>query len=169
MLGHILIPLYSFCVLVLVQFALVFRKPQTGIVKTLFRGFLVGLLVLGGAEIFQGLSPLAIVDFFIYFSLFFCYFNFVHIPDASVRIRILRELAKNSKGLSRNEIYAIYNANTILSARLQRKKKSEQIQIIEGRYVNRRRKMLYVAYIFRLFKILVLSRRALWRPTTLAQ
>jgi hypothetical protein len=162
----LLIPAVCFLFNVVIQALVSFRRPTLGIVKSLMFGMAAGgvlFLVLEICQYRQGTFALddfvglAIVNWTIYFSLSYCFFHFIHISEASVRIRILRELQESKEGLSRAEILKHYNAETILSARLERLVSSGQIRLREGRYFSDRPKMLYIAKTFRLLKWLVLG------------
>lgn len=86
----------------------------------------------------------------------YVFFHLVHIPEASVRIRILQELTARGP-LTEQELLQFYDAGTILDIRLQRLTRSGQLVCRDGRYFTGRRRMLYVARLFRLAKRVVLG------------
>jgi hypothetical protein len=163
-----LIPFLAFLSNVIIQFAVSCRRPQLGIVKSLFAGLSAGALLylFLEARIWNqhmlnqtDFLALAAVNWVVYFSISYCYFHFVHIPEASVRIRILRSIQEKGGKLPIDAVLRDYNAKVILQTRLGRLLESQQIELKNGRYHTRKPKMLYIAKIFLIMRRLVLGDR----------
>lgn len=84
----------------------------------------------------------------------YVFFHFVHIPVASVRIRILQELSDHD-GLTREAILQRYNGAAILRTRLDRLTRNGQIVRRGDAYVTGRPRLLHVARLFSFVKSLV--------------
>lgn len=84
----------------------------------------------------------------------YVFFHFVHIPVASVRIRILQELSDHD-GLTREAILHRYNGAAILRTRLDRLTRNGQIVRRGDAYVTGRPRLLHVARLFQFVKRLV--------------
>lgn len=81
-----------------------------------------------------------------YFALAFGYWVFLNLNLTSVRIRLIRELLKNSNGTSRAEILQRYSAEEFLQRRLERLRDgSRQFSYTNGRWRLRKRTLLYAA------------------------
>jgi hypothetical protein len=84
----------------------------------------------------------------------YVFFHFVHIPVASVRIRILQDLSDHD-GLTQEAILHGYNAAEILRTRLERLTRNGQIVRRGDVYVTGRPRLLHVARLFSFVKRLV--------------
>jgi hypothetical protein len=94
-----------------------------------------------------------------YLALAYWYiFGFYNLGESARRIRLLIELeAAGSRGLSRTELLAAYNARMIVQTRLGRMLTSGQIVERDGRYVIGRPLMLYGAKALVLLKLAFLG------------
>lgn len=90
-----------------------------------------------------------------YLSMAYLFFGYVVLPEISVRLRILQELADHG-GLTRQEILTKYGSAEILRLRLDRLTKSGQLVRRGDRYITGRPRLLYVAKSFWLLKRLLL-------------
>ena len=137
-------------------------SKTTGLLKSVFLGFGVGLLwvitidsyinfaVCKSAENFV---PLLISNLLIYSSLGYCYFHFINLGETARRIRIMRELYDSSKPLQLREILERYNAHEIVQRRVGRLVKSGQLIEKEGRYY------IGSSVLFTMAKIIVAMKR----------
>jgi hypothetical protein len=135
----IVIPVISFGFNIIVQI-LTFRGIRAlSLLKSIYIGFLAGLLVLLVCHIcfsnrfFQNGGYL-LANFMIYSLLGYCYFNFVCLGETARRIRILRELLDAGEGLSYAELLKRYNAKDIVEVRIKRLLTNGQIVLKDGRY-----------------------------------
>lgn len=137
-----------------------------------FRSFLKGRMLaslsigfLAGACFFMFFSIAANIGFqvsaenlLVYILLSYCYFHFVNLGETARRIRLLRELKESDGGLTLEEMRSRYNANEILSRRLDRLIKNGQVVLKEERYFIAKPIMLSIAKMMLFLKHLLLKR-----------
>jgi len=103
------------------------------LLKTLLLGFLIGFFTVAIMHIiflsFNFIDSLSIfiVNIAIYTALSYCFFNVIALAVTARRIRIIRELYKYEKGLTKTEILKIYNAKDMVDYRIKRMINSGQI------------------------------------------
>lgn len=139
---------------------------RMSVVKSLLAGYACGLIGLAvcwlssvTAETDSGdFWPLLLVDAALYTVASYCWFHYVNIGDASVRIRVLREIAEAGRPLSRREILDRYSAATIIDTRLERLVASGQLVESGGRYRLGKPRMILVAQFFDFLKFVVLGK-----------
>lgn len=139
---------------------------QMSIVNSLFCGYACGLISLaicwlGSATAETASSDLwamLVVDAALYTVASYCWFHYVNIGEASVRIRVLREIADAARPLSRREILDHYSAATIIDSRLQRLVRSGQLVESAGRFRLGKPRMILVARVFDCLKFIVLGK-----------
>lgn len=145
MLVDLLIPVATFALNVVLNFFLLWRLKDLGIVKGLAISTAFSLVLGVAAQIAISLDlQFGLMNLLIFLSLSYCFFHFVHIPVASVRIRVLAELA-NRGSLSREQILATYGAEHILDMRLARLTSTRQLSQTNGVYRTLRKKIYHVA------------------------
>jgi hypothetical protein len=165
---HIFIPLIALFINSLSQVAFFRVLPRIGLLKSLFIGFLTGLVYLIAAEIilfkvenqycWEKISML-LSNGIIYFFLWYCYFNFVNMGETARRIRIITELYYAPEGLTTEEILERYNAEAIIQKRLTRLIHNKQVIIAEGRYKINSLLLLSVAKVLVLMKSIVFGKK----------
>lgn len=129
------------------------------LIKSLFAGYLLGLFILVLTTFMMNFSlTLLLANLLIYSCFAYCIFHIAHIPEASVRIRILRELQDHG-ALSQSQILEKYNAEMILLSRIDRLTQTQQIVKRGDMFFNLKPKILIVAKIFRLFKRMLYGSR----------
>jgi hypothetical protein len=139
---------------------------RMSIVKSLLSGYacgLIGLAVCWSLAAKAETDPsdfwaLLVVDAALYTVASYCWFHYVNIGDASVRIRVLRELADAGRPLSRQEILDRYSAATIIDSRLERLVASGQLVESGGKYRLGKPRMILVARFFDFLKFVVLGK-----------
>lgn len=139
---------------------------RMSIVKSLLSGYafgLIGLALCWSSSVTadsgrRDLWAMLVVDAMLYTVASYCWFHYVNIGDASVRIRVLRELADAERPLSRQEILDRYSAATIIDSRLQRLVASGQLVESDGRYRLGKPRMIMVARFFDFLKFVVLGK-----------
>lgn len=135
----------------------VFRK--LGLLRTILLGFAAGFVTLIlRLDSFSLTNPYLWINLISFVCLSYIYFQFLNIGEASLRIRVLKELEKAGGGLPKSDVMAVYSATTILDYRLQRLTESAEVVFIDGRYVHSQAKMLWIARIFVVLKKFVLGR-----------
>lgn len=161
---NILSPFICLVVNIVVQICTArFIKP-TGLLKSIFAGFTVGLIALAmiSSECIRQTSGPFIekimmfgVNAIIYLACSNIFFHFVNMSETARRIRLLRELQDNEHGITLDEILQRYNAGEIVSRRINRLIKSGQIICKDQRYFIGGTLMLTIA------KIIFTARRIL--------
>lgn len=140
-----------------------FRSDLT-LVISLVLGFFCGisaLLVMETAFLMRNgdsaaqILAMTTVSAVILFCLSYGYFQLLNIGEASLRIRILREIDASPDGLTEEQILSKYGAKEIIETRLRRLITTRQVICRDGRYFCGRPKVLYVAKTLRFFKKLV--------------
>jgi hypothetical protein len=126
--------------------------------KSLVVGFLGGAATLLSLEWSQPFSML-FLSFLTYTALSYIYSQAINVGEASIRIRILRELARAPQGLLIEEALREYSAATIIDYRVERLTKSGDIRFSNGRYYHQKAQMLWVAEVFKVLKLGILGRK----------
>lgn len=86
----------------------------------------------------------------IYSSLAYCYFHVFNMSETARRIRILNEIYK-ARGLKISELKSFYNANAMLSNRLERLISLRQIRMSGEKYVIGSHLLYYTARVINLW------------------
>jgi hypothetical protein len=90
-----------------------------------------------------------------YFALMFCYFNFVNLNIASLRIRMLAELADRGGHMPVQTLLDEYNTNSVMSLRIQRLVTGGHLIERDGRYFKGRLKFLLIGRTFDVMRWIV--------------
>ncbi len=139
-----LAPLISLTANIISNFGILKFSKTTGVVLSLAWSTALGLVVLLLTHgVLQDLDYL-IPNGVIYLALSYCFFHFVHIPVASVRIRVLLELAARPK-VAEAELLKTYGASQILEFRVKRLTDTNQIEDVNGTFKTKEKKIYYVA------------------------
>lgn len=161
--GITVAPWVAFAANVVANIVLLRSNPSRTIVRSLFSSFLVGglvflvaLLLLGRPLLGANNVARCLSAALTYLCVSYFFFHIVHIPEASVRLRVLQELAA-SQTLSQGQILERYNAASILNVRLHRLVRSGQLVTDSGRFYTGRKRMLYVAQVFSISKRILLG------------
>lgn len=126
---YLLSPIVALAVMVLVQAVVLRIRRGEQFFDSVVTGFLAGLLVVVALQ--AGLLLvfprnldrwlLAIVaNPAIYVMLSYCFFNFINLGQASIRIRIFKECDERGGFITHDELRAVYDDELIKEARLQR-------------------------------------------------
>jgi len=139
---------------------------RIGVVASLFLGFAAGLLILLAGEVLvcsQGPGPLAdgvavaVANFVLFVCCWYFYFHFINIGEASLRIRLLREMARVSGGCV-EDVLAVYNVRTVVETRMQRLVDDGQLVLVGERYRPGKARMVFVAKAFSVLRWLLLGK-----------
>lgn len=161
-----LIPVAGLAVTVAVQLILIRARRGSRLLRSLFEGWLAGLLtVLGAAVWAAGASfpaadrlPLAVVNVATHGLLWYCYFHFVNLGVTARRPRLLIELAEAPAGLTYSQLLQRYDSRSMVEARLERLLGSGQIVLRDGRYAIGSPVMLLIARTMVALKWLLLGK-----------
>ncbi|MEI7863807.1 MAG: hypothetical protein WCI38_00445 [Chthoniobacterales bacterium] len=166
LLQHALLLLAALFVTSAVQIGSVrFSRGSIGVVASLFLGFAAGVLVLLAGEIPFALWGsggqadnicLGVSNAVLFVCSWYFYFHFINIGEASLRIRILREVAA-AEGCQPDQLLAAYNSRVVLEARIERLVTDGQLLHREGRYHAGRPRMVLVAKVFAALRWLLLG------------
>jgi len=141
------------------------RYAVNGLLKSIFLGFLFGLLCLFIVQFcatFQNIEflPGLMVNIIIYSLFGYCYFHFINLGETARRIRILRELHDSNGKLTLEEILKRYNAEEMVELRLQRLISSGQVISKGGRLHVGRPVLLFLSKIIILIKLILLRQKS---------
>lgn len=92
-----------------------------------------------------------------YGGLAYCYINFVNVAIASLRVRILTELAASDTGTTEQDLIGRYGVRDLVGVRLERLSRSGQLTARNGRFYHRPSAIYFLALCLSLFKQLVLG------------
>ena len=140
------------------------------LLRSIFLGFGIGFCLVGTLEIqryTQAFYPqtgdflsILIVNEITYACLGYCYFSMIGLGETARRIRILKDLYANPKGLRLNEILVLYNAKDMVDMRIDRLINNGQAKLIKGNYFIGKSLMLFLTKLSIFTKILVLGKRS---------
>lgn len=94
-----------------------------------------------------------------YLGLAWCYFHFVNLSLASLRIRLMNEMAQSSGGLSEDEILRRYNAGQIIETRLARLTGGGHLVVRDGRFFPGNSAFVILFDVFEILKYAILGKR----------
>lgn len=164
----VLAPVIGMAVSLCVHLLLSVSGSMRSQMNCLLAGFLSGLGIVAVLTFFSlSRAPLNVPDFSSYFLLnlaiyaasSYCYFHFVNIQIASLRMQMMREIAKSKGGMSKQEILQRYNASRILNTRIQRLTDGGYLKESNGRfYPGDRSFFLVLFHIFELMKRMIIGR-----------
>ncbi len=168
-LTQLLIPIFAMVVNVLVHI-LGYRYLLRGaLLKSLLVGFASGFLMITFCESYLFLHgdaglwetfPLLLVNQAIYFSLWYCYFNFVNMGETARRVRLMRELIEQTEGLTYDELLQKYNAQEMVKRRIGRLLSKSQIIEKDGRFYSGKPTVLFIAKVVIFMKLFVLGKKS---------
>ena len=164
---QLLIPIIAFIICVVFQI-LICRFTKKKLLKSIVIGTFLGFIAWAVLELmllFLGLTLqefifYAISNGIIYFSLVYCYFNFLNLGETARRIRVVREIYESQNGLTLNEILKAYNAAEILDKRFKRLIDKKQIVQDNNRCFINNTAILLVSKLIVLMKFMVLGKRS---------
>lgn len=141
--------------------------PFRGPYIPLLASFVVGMAIAAGTTLWgcflntgtnrnDTLAFLA-MNVLAYIALGWCYFHFVNLCIASLRIRILEELFDAGGELPGTAIELLYDNRKMIDTRITRLTRGGHLTCREGRYYPGKRTFLFVARVFDLFRWLILG------------
>jgi len=93
----------------------------------------------------------------IYLALAFGYFNFVNLTIASLRIRLLGEIAAAGGSLQRSALLQSYNTGKVIALRIERLVRGGHLRERNGRYFIGKKRFLLVARVYNVMRRLVIG------------
>lgn len=166
-LAALLLPLTAFAAHLLAHY-LGFRlaRGRIGLLASIFLGFAAGwaVLLISLLSVFHPPSTYGLIlagaeAGGLYSALWYCFFHFVNIGEASLRVRILEELKNRGGSLSHAELQGLYNAQAIVDARLKRLTESGEVELTNGFYRIRKPRLLLAAKGIHFFRVLLHGRQ----------
>jgi hypothetical protein len=145
-----------------------FSGRKIGVVRSLFIGFAGGLFVLVVGEVAvaaraQGavLDNLGVglANVAIFVCCWYFYFHFVNIGEASLRIRVLREVER-FEGKPLSQLLEVYNVRVLVETRVQRLLSDGQLVRSGDRLVPGKPRMILVSKAFSFLRLLLLGKAA---------
>ena len=100
---------------------------------------------------------LAGVNMVAYMAFAFGYFNFINLNIASLRIRMLQELADEGGRLPAERLTGLYNTETVIAVRIDRLASGGHLVERDGRYYSGKWRFLFVARTFDLLRWAILG------------
>lgn len=154
-----IVPLIGLFINVSSQVLIYRHIKQSGLLKSEYLGFLIGLLAIFifKPQVFP--AGIFITNLITYCALSYCYFHFVNLGETARRIRIMRELAESDTGLSLDDLLQRYNAQEIVERRMGRLLANGQIILRDGRYYIGKPIVLWMAKILLFMKRVILSKK----------
>jgi hypothetical protein len=147
-----------------------FSRGSVGVVASLFVGFAAGALVGMVGELYlliwgQGRAAdnlcLGLSNAVVFVCCWYFYFHYVNIGEASLRIRILREVGAVG-GCAPEQLLAVYNSRIVVETRMKRLVTDGQLLVSDGRYYAGKPRMVLVAKAFSALRWLLLGRASAW-------
>lgn len=164
---HALVLVVALLVTAFVQIGSVrLSRGALGVVSSLFVGFAAGLMVVVGGEMLlayrgagalQDNIALGVANIVLFVCCWYFYFHYINIGEASLRIRILREVAASS-GCLPESLLAAYNTRVVVQARMERLVADGQLLHSAGRYHAGKPRMVLVAKAFAALRWLLLGK-----------
>ncbi|MEZ6186032.1 MAG: hypothetical protein R3F62_13605 [Planctomycetota bacterium] len=161
-----LAPLIGLCVNCTVQPLVQHLRGRGRPAPSLAAGFLAGLgctlALVAWAS--RGLAPLDRIGLLAIqglssAALGYGYFNFVNLNLASIRIRILKEVAQaGPEGLPTATLAALYDEERLAAGRLERMRAGGHLREEAGRYRGGKQTLVWIARVIELLKHLILGR-----------
>jgi hypothetical protein len=104
-----------------------------------------------------------------YLAFAFGYFNFINLNIASLRIRMLEELAESGGSMPVEALTSLYNTEEVIALRINRLVAGGHLTIRQGRYFSGKRRFLIVGRIFDFLRFAILGNRGIPRRTCPAE
>lgn len=161
------LPLIGLIINVLTQIVCFRYIVNPELLKSVFLGFSIGLMCMLVLEFYiffymamsnVNFAAILIANIIIYFSLGYCYFNFINLGETARRIRLVRELYDSEDGLTMEEILERYNSKEIIDKRINRLITNKQILYKNGRYFIGKPMVLFIAKLMVMMKLFLLGK-----------
>jgi len=164
---HAIVLAFALLVTGIIQIGCVrFSRSTIGVVSSLFVGFVLGFIGLLSGEFFLASSGtgglvdsicLGISNAVLFVCSWYFYFHYINIGEASLRIRILREIDA-VEGCTPQQLFCVYNTRVIVETRMKRLVADGQLIHRQGRYYAGKARMVLVAKVFTALRWVLLGR-----------
>jgi len=94
-----------------------------------------------------------------YLALSFGYFNFINLNIASLRIRMVQELAESGGEMPVEALMGLYNTEEVVAVRIDRLVRGGHLAERQGRFYCGKRRFLLVGRIFDFLRLVILGHR----------
>ena len=140
------------------------RSPYPALVGGFGPGLLATLIVSGAAlsKMQSGVADAigyGLLNLTTYGALGWGYFHFVNLCIASLRIRVLEEIAEAGGTMGKQALLARYNTEGVIALRISRLTAGGHFVLRDGRYYSGKRNFLWVARFFELLRTFILGAR----------
>jgi len=172
---YLLSPILALAVMVVVQATVLRARGGEQFFASVIAGFLAGLVVAIAMQVaLLWVFPrnldrwiLAVVaNPAIYVMLAYCFFNFINLGHASIRIRIFKECRDRGGFITHEELRAVYDDDRIRDVRLQRLLEGGDIVQEKGRWKLVNPRLVPVATLVFALKQFVLRRKSEFEKTS---
>lgn len=163
---NVLIPALSMCFNILAQVFLCKYIIKKGLLKTIYLGFLCGLVIFIVCEFiayrqpFEDWLALFLANLIIYGCFSSSFFTFINMGETARRIRLLRELYETPAGLTKAQILSRYNAEEMINIRMGRLLNNNQVILRDQRYYVASPVMLLISKVIILMKLVILGKES---------
>ena len=125
-----------------------------GAMVTLIATIAALLITKAGTLDFAALAGMNLLE---YLAFSFGYFNFINLNIASLRIRMLQELAERGGAMPAAELAACYNTGEVVALRIDRLVRGGHLVVKQGRFYSGKKKFLLVGRIFDFLRWFILG------------
>jgi hypothetical protein len=166
---YLLSPILALVAMVVVQAVFLRLRGGEQFFTSVVAGFLAGLLFAIAMQVallwvfprnFDRLVLAFVANPAIYVMLAYCFFNFINLGHASIRIRIFKECHDRGGFITHEELRAVYDDERIRDVRLKRLLDSGDIVKEEGRWKLANPRLVPVANLVFALKYFVLRRKS---------
>lgn len=149
---------------ILICRALPRRGPYFALMLAFFPGLIATAAVTLGAWLSMSatladLLDIGVLNTLTYLALAWGYFHFVNLNIASLRIRILHDLAESGGNVLKSRLLAGYNTDSVIGLRIRRLVHGGHIVLRQGRYHSGKQRFLLIARIFDLMHWIIFGRK----------
>ena len=100
-----------------------------------------------------------VFDTLTYANLCFCFFNFYCAQAGALRVVLLKVfLRQDPKPVTSAELFQYHSASKVLSTRVEQLERSGQVECVDGRYILRKRSLIWIGRLFAMLTHLILGR-----------
>jgi len=166
---YLLSPILALVAMVVVQAVFLRLRGGEQFFTSVVAGFLAGLLFALAMQVallwvfprnFDRLVLAFVANPAIYVMLAYCFFNFINLGHASIRIRIFKECHDRGGFITHEELRAVYDDERIRDVRLKRLLEGGDIVKEEGRWKLLNPRLVPVANLVFALKYFVLRRKS---------
>jgi len=118
-----------------------------------------GLQLLGVVRSREQLFGWMVFGALTYANLCFCFFNFYSAQAGALRVVLLKVfLRQDPEPVTSAELFQYHSASKVLSTRIEQLERSGQMECVDGRYILRKRSLIWIGRLFAMLTYLILGR-----------